>query len=190
MYVLLNKILTNLGLEVVAWLGLLLWPDTCPLWSLAQHPLLCPWEEHCEIQMFNWPSQHIRSSVLCIPFFFLRYTFNSPCTSASQAGLLSYLAYLHTRTHAPTYYTQSPKIALPLPSFSPSLYPLTSMPSAASLSLFFSYLPSSFFLSFSPPAILPSPAGIVCWLNIWMGGCWGLEGLKRISRGKAAVVVD
>lgn len=47
---------------------------------------------------------------------------------------------------------------------------LTFRPSASSLYLFFSYLPSSF--SFSFPPFIPSPAGTVCWLNIWGWGAW------------------
>lgn len=47
-----------------------------------------------------------------------------------------------------------------------------------------------FILIFSPQSSRLPPAGVVCWLNIWGCGCRVVVGLRRISNGTGAVVVD
>lgn len=102
--------------------------------------------------------------------------------------------FIHRRTRfAPSHASRLPVYKPSTPSFT-SPHPLLSALAASSLlafccsSFFIPLLPSSCFsLSLSlffPPDILPSPAGTVCWLNIWEGGALGAGGPGEDQRRK------
>lgn len=131
--------ITSHNLEVVAWRGLLLWPDTCQLWSLAQHQLLCPWQER--FIKFKWffsnPKQYVG---LCYSLFLIlipaatvramQYT-----SVTGRAPFVPYIQYILACTHAQTY-TQS------LIKVKKIVYPKKILTSQISLLLFFCYFGS------------------------------------------------